>query len=130
LELKMSATRRKYAKPINIQIGHRAHHDFTEPLGLLRDCHRRIEHFLRILVAIEAGAAGRPLTPSDRSALQGAIRYFKIAAPTHTADEEISLFPRLPNSDDPAAAEARRVLERLEADHERQTSGTPPLSAS
>lgn len=34
------------------QIGQRVDHDFDEPLGLLSDCHRRIEHFLRALVTV------------------------------------------------------------------------------
>jgi hypothetical protein len=36
-----------------LQIGARTAHGFHEPLGLLGDCHRRIEHFLRVLVAVE-----------------------------------------------------------------------------
>ena len=43
-----------------IQIGQRADHGFDEPLGLLSDCHRRIEHFLRVLSTISADAAGFP----------------------------------------------------------------------
>jgi len=100
-----------------IQIGHRPDHDFTEPLGLLSDCHRRIEHFLGVLIAIDDDAAGGALSEDYRSGLETAIRYFKIAAPKHTADEEVSLFPRLRNSGDAVAMEALRVLEQLEADH-------------
>ena len=33
-----------------LQIGAAPDHDFDEPLGLLSDCHRRIEHFLDILI--------------------------------------------------------------------------------
>jgi hypothetical protein len=37
-----------------IQIGQRPDHDFHEPLGLLSDCHRRIEHFLRVFIAVDS----------------------------------------------------------------------------
>ena len=99
-----------------IQIGQRADHGFDEPLGLLSDCHRRIEHFLRVLSAIAADAAGGPLTPDYRRALEGALRYFAEAAPRHTADEEVSLFPRLRTAGS-AAAHAMASLDRLERDH-------------
>jgi hemerythrin-like domain-containing protein len=59
-----------------------------------------------------------PLTSEHRSALEGALRYFAVAAPKHTADEEISLFPRLRESADPAVEQALKSLERLEEDHD------------
>ena len=93
-------------------------HDFDEPLGLLSDCHRRIEDFLRLLVVADAELAGGPLTAAHRRALEAALKYFASAAPKHTADEEESLFPRLRESSDPAAAAAMTVVERLEHDHE------------
>jgi hemerythrin-like domain-containing protein len=101
-----------------IQIGQRPDHDFDEPLGLLSDCHRRIEHFLRVLVAVAAEAADGPLTPEYRRALEGALRYFATAAPKHTADEETSLFPRLRRCTDPAAERALALVDRLEHDHD------------
>ena len=52
-----------------IQIGGRPDHGFHEPLGLLSDCHRRIERFLHVLVAVERQASGGPLGPGDRRAL-------------------------------------------------------------
>lgn len=102
---------------MGIQIGQRPDHDFDEPLGLLSDCHRRIEHFLRVLIAVAAEAAGGPLTSTQRSALEGALRYFATAAPKHTADEEMSLFPRLRDTGGPAAAHALALVDRLERDH-------------
>lgn len=101
-----------------IQIGQRADHGFDEPLGLLSDCHRRIEHFLWVLATITADAAGGPLSPEYRRALEGALRYFAVAAPKHSADEEVSLFPRLRNSVDPEVAQALASLDRLEQDHD------------
>jgi len=100
-----------------IQIGGRPDHGFHEPLGLLSDCHRRIERFLHVLVAVERQASGGPLGPGDRRALDTALTYFETAAPHHTADEEDSLFPRLRASRDPAAQRALALVERLERDH-------------
>ena len=101
-----------------IQIGQPPGHDFDEPLGLLSDCHRRIEHFLHVLVVVDAEAAGGPLTLAHRGALEASLRYFAIAAPKHTADEEESLFPRLRGSSDPAAVAAMTLVDRLEHDHD------------
>ena len=101
-----------------IQINRRPDHDFDEPLGLLSDCHRRIEHFLDTLIAVHARAAAEGLSASDRTALEGALQYFKTAAPRHTADEEESLFPRLRECGDPTAVQALSVIDGLEHDHD------------
>jgi hemerythrin-like domain-containing protein len=101
-----------------IRIGQQSDHGFDEPLGLLSDCHRRIEHFLEVLTKMANQAAHAELIPANRNALEGAIKYFAVAAPRHTADEEDSLFPRLRNSHDPAAAEALAALDTLEQDHD------------
>ena len=100
-----------------LQIGQRSDHGFTEPLGLLSDCHRRIEHFLGVLLAIERHAAGGTLEARPRADLEAALTYFATAAPKHTADEEESLFPRLRATTDPAAIQALDLLDRLEQDH-------------
>lgn len=101
-----------------IQIGQRPDHGFDEPLGLLSDCHRRIEHFLGVLVAVAENAAGGALSPDYRRALEGALKYFAVAAPKHTADEEVSLFPRLRACGDPAASNALEAIDALEQDHD------------
>lgn len=101
-----------------IHINRQPDHDFDEPLGLLSDCHRRIEHFLEVLIAVHAKAGGQALSASDRTALEGSLQYFRTAAPRHTADEEESLFPRLRESGDPVAAQALDAIDRLEHDHE------------
>jgi hemerythrin-like domain-containing protein len=102
---------------VGIQIGAARDHGFHEPLGLLSDCHRRIEHFLHVLVEVDRQASGGPLG-DYRRALEGALTYFETAAPTHTADEEESLFPRLRASGDAAAHRALGLVERLARDHE------------
>jgi hemerythrin-like domain-containing protein len=100
-----------------IRIGQPLDHDFTEPLGLLTDCHRRIEYFLDVLIRLSA-LAGQPLTPEQWKDLEKALNYFARAAPQHTADEEQSLFPRLRATHDPRAAQALECLSQLERDHE------------
>ena len=35
-----------------IQIGAPLAHDFSNPLGVLSDCHRRVVHFLHLLIVV------------------------------------------------------------------------------
>jgi hemerythrin-like domain-containing protein len=102
--------------PMNI--GQRPDHGFDEPLGLLSDCHRRIEHFLSVLTAMVDRADGGTLSDGDRTQLEAALTYFASAAPRHTADEEESLFPRMEASLDRDATTAVDVIRRLESDHD------------
>jgi hemerythrin-like domain-containing protein len=94
-----------------IRIGQKRESDFSNPLGLLSDCHRRIEHFLDVLARVSAGAVGRELREDEKSAISNALAYFRASAPKHTADEEESLFPRLHDSS------ALERIAALEADH-------------
>lgn len=97
-----------------VTIGAKLDSDFTDPIGLLGDCHRRIERFLGALVALAEQSDGGALDEESRSAFDTALRYFREAAPRHVADEEESLFPRLHASADP---DANAALVRLERDH-------------
>lgn len=102
-----------------IQIGAKRASDFTDPIGLLGDCHRRIERFLLALLTVTIEAKGVPLTDEQRTALSTALRYFRDAAPKHTADEEESLFPRLHQL---GQAELQPLLARIDSlrqDHVR-----------
>lgn len=101
-----------------IKVGQGSDHGFDAPLGLLSDCHRRIERFLSVLAAIAAVRRGGPLPAADRAALEAALHYFRNAAPRHSADEEESLFPRLRSSASAQARAACEALDRLEADHD------------
>jgi iron-sulfur cluster repair protein YtfE (RIC family) len=100
-----------------VQIGAKTH-SFAEPTGLLSDCHRRIEMFLGTLVRL-AEMVERPLDGDARGALEGALKYFRDAAPKHTADEEESLFPRLRTMNNPEVEEAIHTLDPLEKEHRR-----------
>lgn len=96
-----------------IQIGARPDSGFDDPIGMLKDCHRRIESFLGILCVVVERAQGRSLSGEERDAVQAALHYFRVGGQRHTADEEESLFPRLRAS----AAGSLQELGRLEGDH-------------
>ena len=98
-----------------VQIGAKTH-NFTDPTGLLSDCHRRIEMFMGTLEAV-AAVIDRPPAEDTVRALELALRYFGEAAPKHTADEEVSLFPRLRQMGHPEMDSAFAELEHLEDEH-------------
>lgn len=100
-----------------IQIRQSVDHGFDQPLGLLTDCHRRIEQFLGVLLTLARTRHGGALAGDERAVAERALQHFQAAAPRHTADEEASLFPRLRGCSGPEADRARRVLDALEADH-------------
>jgi hemerythrin-like domain-containing protein len=100
-----------------LKINQSVDHGFDSPIGLLGDCHRRVERFLGILVSITREWQGRPLPPSERDLLGQACRYFEVAGPKHTADEEVSLFPRLERLDDDGVRAVLATARALEADH-------------
>jgi iron-sulfur cluster repair protein YtfE (RIC family) len=99
-----------------VQIGAKPDSGFDDPIGMLKDCHRRIEHFLDILCLVAERAHTRPLTGEERSAVQAALQYFHLGGERHTADEEESLFPRLRGE---SAAGSFEEIARLESDHHR-----------
>lgn len=100
---------------MTVQINAPAEGSFATPLQLLSDCHRRIERFLDQLVAVTEEARGGSLSSSQRESLDSALRYFAGAAPLHSADEEVSLFPRLRAECGPGAES--ELLSGLESDH-------------
>jgi hemerythrin-like domain-containing protein len=98
-----------------VQIGSKTS-DFSDPTGLMSDCHRRIEMFLNALKAA-ADFDGRQLADEERRALDAALRYFREAAPKHNADEEQSLFPRLRSIHDSEVESVLADVARLEQEH-------------
>ncbi len=80
---------------MGLQIGAKPDSGFDDPIGMLMDCHRRIEHFLNILCAVVERAHGRALSDEETAAVQAALQYFRVGGKRHNADEEESLFPRL-----------------------------------
>ena len=101
-----------------ITIGQKTENAFSNPLGLLSDCHRRIERFLDVLIEITRQARGGVLTEDQRNAMEAALRYFREAAPKHTSDEEQSLFPRMLACADERVIKALSSLEQLQDDQQ------------
>ena len=112
-----------------ITIGKKLESDYSNPLGLLSDCHRRIENFLDVLINVTRQARGADLSEDQRHALEVALRYFREAAPKHTLDEEESLFPRMLASADERARSAISLLDELHADHELADAGHSEVEA-
>lgn len=101
---------------MGVQIGAKPDSGFDDPLGMLEDCHRRIERFLHILCLVAEQACGRPLSEEQSAAVTAALRYFQEGGRRHNADEEESVFPRL-RAVDPDRSLAN--LAHLEDDHRR-----------
>jgi hemerythrin-like domain-containing protein len=97
-----------------IQIGAKPDSGFDDPIGMLIDCHRRIEQFLHILCVVVDRAQSNALTEEEAKAVQSALQYFRVGGQRHTADEEDSLFPRLRTQ---SAAGNVEQLSGLENDH-------------
>jgi len=100
---------------MGIQIGARPDAGFDDPIGMLKDCHRRIEQFLHVLCLVVERAPGRKLTEEEAGAVRSALNYFKVGGQRHTADEEESLFPRM--RAEQSTATAVKDIEALESDH-------------
>ncbi len=100
-----------------VQLNAPAQAGFDDPLGLMRDCHRRIESFLDIIIEINTSSADGALDAARRGALRTALDYFANAAPNHTRDEEESLFPRLRRTGAREAKMAVWKVAGLEQDH-------------
>lgn len=97
--------------------------DFHNPIGLLTDCHRRIEKFLSVLATVARKGQDAPLDDEHRQAFEIALRYFRESAPKHTADEEESLFPRMWTRAGSESTVISDLIEVLNVDH-RLLSGS------
>src|SRR4051794_32889478 len=98
---------------MTIQIGGKLDSGFDDPIGMLKDCHRRIESFLNVLCVVAGRAQGRSLTREESEGILAALHYFRTGGQRHTADEEESLFPRLRS----IASESLKEIDGLEEDH-------------
>lgn len=106
-----------------VQLGAKPLAGFTEPIEMLKDCHRRIEHFIDVLRTVERRFGETGLDEDARRALESSLNYFAHFAPRHTADEEQSLFPRLRRSQSSDAQAVMAELQHLEHDHRRCEEG-------
>ncbi len=101
---------------IGIQIGAKPDSGFDDPIGMLKDCHRRIESFLHVLVLVADRSRGKTLSEEEAAAVTSALNYFRSGGQRHNADEEVSLFPRLREQ---SANGALNELSRLEDEHQQ-----------
>jgi hemerythrin-like domain-containing protein len=97
-----------------VQIGAKLDSGFDDPLGMLCDCHRRIERFLGVLCQVATREPSRALSAEDAEAVTAALHYFREGGRRHNADEEESLFPRLRQA---APRGALDSIDRLEQEH-------------
>ena len=100
---------------MGIQIGAKPDAGFDDPIGMLKDCHRRIEQFLHVLCLVVERAPGRKLTEEEAGAVKSALNYFRVGGQRHTADEEESLFPRM--RAEQTTATALKEIDVLESGH-------------
>jgi hemerythrin-like domain-containing protein len=114
-----SASGRFWRRHMPVVIGGKPESTFADPIGLLGDCHRRIERFLSVLLQIASEAHGGRLSEEQRDSWGTALRYFREAAPKHTADEEESLFPRLRQINRPEVQALLTRVNILEEEHIR-----------
>jgi len=91
--------------------------DFADPVGVLCDCHRRIETSLAALRGLSESANGAQLTGEDRESFDAALRDLRETVLQHTADEEESLFPRLRRHKDSRLLPVLARIESLEEEH-------------
>jgi hemerythrin-like domain-containing protein len=98
--------------PVNI--GDKGQADFTQPIELLMDCHRRIERFLTILQKV---SQCKELDAEHREALHTSLDYFNLAGPRHNQDEEASLFPALISSGKAPVVASLDRLQQLADEH-------------
>ncbi|MFN7995401.1 MAG: hemerythrin domain-containing protein [Bryobacteraceae bacterium] len=90
---------------------------FANPIGLLSDCHRRIERFLQALLTVATRVACGSLDAEHRRVLETALKYFRESARKHTADEEEDLFPKLRQLASLRISTVLADVDRLEAEH-------------
>jgi hemerythrin-like domain-containing protein len=97
-----------------VQIGAKLDAGFDDPLGMLRDCHRRIENFLRVLCQVAENRREGSLSREERTAVESALEYFRTGGQRHNQDEEQSLFPRL---QEVVGATELETIANLEKEH-------------
>lgn len=98
-----------------MQLGSSAIDDFP---GILRACHGRIR---ALLPSLDALIAADPDDPRARATCDAMERYLRDALPLHAQDEDLSLAPRLLDTEPDDALVA--ALDRMEAEHDAVDAG-------
>lgn len=102
---------------MQVELGRKPASFYEDPIGLMVECHRRIERFLYLLITIKRQAQGGELQFEQKAALRSAFEYFRTAAHWHSMDEEESLFPRLRLARRSDLRELTEYLMGLELEH-------------
>ncbi len=89
--------------------------DFSDPLGLLRACHGRIEQHCATLRKLVPHLREQGLDDEARNAMRNIHRYFTSAGQLHHQDEEQDLFPRLARQ----SLKLADLIHGLRQDHEK-----------
>lgn len=89
--------------------------DFSDPLGLLRACHGRIEQHCATLQQLIPHLREHGVDAEARTAAHNIHRYFSTAGQLHHQDEEQDLFPRLARQ----SLKLADLVYRLRQEHER-----------
>ncbi|MFT3764117.1 MAG: hemerythrin domain-containing protein [Minicystis sp.] len=85
-----------------------------DAVDALLECHRRIRHFTAVAAALPEATTASAAEIAEAAA--GVARYFAVALPLHSTDEEVSIAPRLLAH---APAEAlRAALAAMERQHD------------
>ena len=98
--------------------------DYTDPLGLLSACHRRMLGFCDLLARMQAHLGTRGVDEEAVDAARRVMQYFDTAATWHHLDEERDLFPLL--TDQPTLVP---LMERLQTEHRELESQWQTLSS-
>jgi hemerythrin-like domain-containing protein len=98
--------------------------DYTDPLGLLSACHRRMLGFCDLLARTQAHLATRGVDEEAVDAARRVMHYFDTAATLHHLDEERDLFPLL--TDQPTLVP---LMERLQTEHRELESRWQTLAS-
>ena len=84
----------------------------SEPAELLLECHDRIRQHMRGAVALSTVSADDPAVAATAEAVH---RYFSVALPLHSEDEDESVGPRLRAT--PLTADAASAVAAMTAQH-------------
>lgn len=100
-----------------LQIGAKPEAGFDDPMGILTDCHKRIREFLKAMVVAARNPPTHCFDEHEHARVEGALRYFRVSGPKHSADEEESLFPRMRQLNSPTINAALDIVGRIEEEH-------------
>lgn len=83
---------------------------WEQPLDMLRACHARVHRMLELLTSMQVYWGNNGLDEQVRQAAVDVMRYFDHAAPLHHQDEELHIFPKALDSDEPTVIAAIKIL--------------------